>query len=118
LSNGPGGNEIAVHDYPAAIATASTVGVGMDSTTALIGATNLCVAYTLTKAFREAVESCDAAEELRRRRNAISSISRARLSIVGTDGARRARHAVTYPSAAPGGFGRGRRMRAKTLSVG
>ena len=63
-ANGPGGSEIAAHDYAAAIAAASTVGVGMDSTTELIGATNLCVAYTLTKAFREGIESCDAAVTL------------------------------------------------------
>jgi len=65
-SNGPGGKELAVHDYAAAISAASSVGVGADSTTALIGATNLCVAYTMTKAFREAVESCDAAVTLAR----------------------------------------------------
>jgi hypothetical protein len=65
-SNWPGGKELAAHDYAAAIAAASSVGVGADSTTALVGATNLCVAYTMTKAFREAVESCDAAVTLAR----------------------------------------------------
>jgi hypothetical protein len=62
----PGGKELAAHDYSAAIAAALAVGVGADSTTALVGATNLCVAYTMTKAFREAVESCDAAVALAR----------------------------------------------------
>jgi hypothetical protein len=65
-SNWPGGKELAAHDYGAAIAAASSVGVGADSTTALVGATNLCVAYTMTKAFREAVESCDTAVTLAR----------------------------------------------------
>ena len=66
-SNGPGGKELAARDYAVAISAASSVGVGADSTTALVGATNLCVAYTITKAFREAVESCDAAVALARK---------------------------------------------------
>jgi hypothetical protein len=65
-SNWPGGKDLAAHDYAAAIAAASEVGVGADSTTALVAATNLCVAYTMTKAFRLAVESCDAAVTLAR----------------------------------------------------
>ena len=63
-SNWPGGKELAAHDYTAAIAAASSLGVHADSTAALVSATNLCVAYTMTKAFREAVESCDAAVTL------------------------------------------------------
>jgi hypothetical protein len=65
-SDWPGGKELAAQDYTAAIAAASAVGVGTHSTTALVGATNLCVAYTMTKAFREAVESCEAAVSLAR----------------------------------------------------
>jgi hypothetical protein len=65
-SDWPAGKELAAHDYSAAVAVALAVGAGPDSTTALVGATNLCVAYTMTKAFHEAVESCDAAVALAR----------------------------------------------------
>ena len=37
-----------------------------DSLTTLIGATNLCVAYTLTGAFKEAAKACDRALTLAR----------------------------------------------------
>jgi hypothetical protein len=65
-TNWPGGEELAAHDYVAAIAAASKVSVNVETTTALAGATNLCVGYTMTRAFKEAAKSCDDAVALAR----------------------------------------------------
>ena len=62
----PGGKELAAHDYAAAIAAASRSGSSADPLIALIGSTNLCVAYTKTGAFKEASKACDAAVTLAR----------------------------------------------------
>jgi hypothetical protein len=66
-TNEPGGKEIAAHDYAAAIVAASGAVAIDDPLTALIGSTNLCVAYTMTASFKEAARSCDAAVALARR---------------------------------------------------
>jgi hypothetical protein len=64
--NSPGGKELAAHDYAAAIEAASWVSPAADPITALIGSTNLCVAYTMTGSFKAASKSCDAAVALAR----------------------------------------------------
>src|SRR5215471_8180248 len=64
--NWPGGSELVAHDYAAAIAVASSARSFDDPLIALIGATNLCVAYTMTASFKEASKSCDAAVTLAR----------------------------------------------------
>jgi hypothetical protein len=65
-SNGPGGKELAMRDYAAAIARASVAGAA-DLQTRLVAATNLCVAQTASRAFAGARSSCDRAVELARR---------------------------------------------------
>ena len=65
-ANYPGGNELAAHDYAAAIAVASWAERADDPFTALIGSTNLCVAYAMTGALKRATKSCDAAVTLAR----------------------------------------------------
>lgn len=65
-ANQPGGNELAAHDYAAVIAAASWAERAGDPLTALIGSTNLCVAYTMTGALKRASKSCDAAVTLAR----------------------------------------------------
>ena len=64
--NWPGGKELAAHDYAAAIAVASSARSVKDPLIALIGSTNLCVAYTMTASFKEASKSCDTAVTLAR----------------------------------------------------
>src|SRR5262245_10752740 len=72
-ANYPGGNELAAHDYAAAIAAASWAERADDPLTALIGSTNLCVAYAMTGALRRASKSCDAAVTLARQFDAPAS---------------------------------------------
>jgi hypothetical protein len=79
-ANSPGGSELAAHDYAAAISAAFGAGAAVDAFTALIGATNLCVAYTKTGAFKEASKSCDAAVALARRADTPSARGIARES--------------------------------------
>ena len=71
--NSPGGKQIVARDYAAAIKSASlaaTYGAGLDP---LVGATNLCVAYTATGAFAEAREACERAVEMARREDSFAS---------------------------------------------
>jgi hypothetical protein len=59
-TNEPGGSDIAKGDYAAAIAAAKHVPV-YNSESSLIALTNLCVAYTITRAFDKATPACDRA---------------------------------------------------------
>ncbi len=63
-TNSPGGPEIMAGDYAAAIAAAKCGVSGFDSTSLLVGATNLCVAYTVRRAFEKAVTACNEAVTL------------------------------------------------------
>jgi hypothetical protein len=69
--NHPGGKEIVARDYAGAIKSASIAksSTGLDP---LVGATNLCVAYTATGAFPDAREACDRAVDLARREDSLS----------------------------------------------
>jgi hypothetical protein len=70
--NYPGGKEITARDYAGAIKTASLAKRPTSATDPLVGATNLCVAYTATGAFPEARSACDLAVEISRREDALS----------------------------------------------
>jgi Flp pilus assembly protein TadD len=59
----PGGAEIVSGDYDAAIAAARR-GQALDADSRLVAATNLCVAYTVQRAFAEAEKSCGYAVNL------------------------------------------------------
>ncbi len=63
----PGGKEIAAGDYDTAIVRATSAVARTDAAAALVAATNLCVAYTVTGAFEPAKRSCDRALTLARR---------------------------------------------------
>jgi hypothetical protein len=60
----PGGKQIAARDYAAAIGAASRGMRRLDATTALVAATNLCVAYTVTRELAAARPACDRAVAL------------------------------------------------------
>ena len=60
-SNAPGGPEIAAGDYDAAIASASSRSWRLNTETALIASTNLCVAYTMKGELDRAETACTAA---------------------------------------------------------
>lgn len=63
-SDWPGGSEIAARDYESAVRSASAGAASMSSTTALVAATNLCVAYTVQGELAPAAAACDRALEL------------------------------------------------------
>jgi hypothetical protein len=69
--NHPGGKEIVARDYAGAIKSASTAKT-YTSLDPLVGATNLCVAYTATGAFPDARDACDRAVEIARREDALA----------------------------------------------
>lgn len=71
--NHPGGKEIVARDYAGAIKTASITKLPTSVMDPLVGATNLCVAYTATGAFPEARGACDLAVEISRKEDALSS---------------------------------------------
>ena len=62
-TNEPGGSDIVKGDYAAAIAAAVHVPT-YNSERSLIAATNLCVAYTVTRSFEKAAPTCDRALSL------------------------------------------------------
>jgi hypothetical protein len=66
-SNAPGGKEIEAGNYDAAIVLASMPIARHDLEGALIAATNLCVAYTVTRELDHAYEACAEALTLARR---------------------------------------------------
>lgn len=65
-SNAPGGAEIAAGDYDAAIAAASGRLWRLNTESALIASTNLCVAYTVTGDIDAAEDACAEALALAR----------------------------------------------------
>ena len=65
-SNAPGGAEIAAGDYDAAIAAASGRLWRLNTDSALIASTNLCVAYTMTREIAAAEAACAEALALAR----------------------------------------------------
>jgi hypothetical protein len=66
-ANWPGGSEIAAGDYDSAIARAASGALRMDAATALVAATNLCVAYTVKRDLAPAAAACERALALARR---------------------------------------------------
>jgi|SRR5690606_34541326 len=66
-TNWPGGAEIESGDYEAAIAAAQAHLRNDDRTIALVAATNLCVALTVTGELTDAVAPCDMAVTLAKR---------------------------------------------------
>ncbi len=63
-TNSPGGSEIAKGDYGAAIAVLEHRRRFLDSEDSLIAATNLCVAYTVTRVLDKAAAVCERAVTL------------------------------------------------------
>ena len=72
----PGGMEVAAGDYATAITKARSAAARMDSTAALVGATNLCVAYTVTGELEPAAAACERALTLARSADASPGMRR------------------------------------------